>query len=364
MKSSDNTNKINLESRKAKHVELVLKEDVAVEHSTNGFEYFEIIPSAIPDINYSDISMETQFLGRTFSAPILVAGMTGGYPEAEKINKSLAKVCSKLNIPMGVGSQRAMILKPEMTKTFDVKKETPDVFLIGNLGLVQFCLDFDIPEFDQAQEGINADAMAIHLNAFQELCQPEGDLNFKGAWSHFEKICKNSKVPVIGKEVGAGIGWEEVIKMENIGCSAVDVGGSGGTSWAKIELMRYEGEKKPFELDDPTLRWGVPTAFGTYEATSKSKLPIISTGGMYHGLMAAKSLAMGSTLVGIARPVLQHLVDGGEEQAEKWLKDYIETIKRVMFLMGVEDIKSLNNQKKRLIPRLRAKEWLSYRGFL
>ena len=142
--------RIVLESRKAQHVKIALEEDVNIHGTSNGFEHFEIVPRSIPDVNYHEISLDTTFLGKVFSAPILVAGMTGGYPEAEKINISLARICSKLNIPLGVGSQRAMIVNPEMTPTFNVKHTVPDVFLIGNLGLVQFCMDFGTKEFDQA----------------------------------------------------------------------------------------------------------------------------------------------------------------------------------------------------------------------
>jgi len=355
---------IELSSRKAQHVKLVVDEDTGVQTSSNGFEDFEIVPRAIPDINYNDISLETDFLDHTFQAPVLVAGMTGGYPEAESINKKLANICSNLGIPMGIGSQRAMVVDPTTTVTYNVKETVEDVFLIGNLGLVQFCLDFGENEFQQAVDGINADAMAIHVNAFQELCQPEGDLNFSGAWNELENITKYSSVPIIGKEVGGGIAWEEVKRMQDIGCAAVDIGGSGGTSWAKIELMRHDSENPPFQLDDPTLNWGIPTSFATWEATEKTNISLISTGGIYHGLEAAKALAMGTSLVGVARPVLQALIHHGEETAQKWLENYIETIKRVMFLMGVDSVTSLKNQKSRLIPRGRARDWLLRREML
>ncbi|MCY3410584.1 MAG: type 2 isopentenyl-diphosphate Delta-isomerase [Candidatus Heimdallarchaeota archaeon] len=353
-----------LHSRKAEHVKLTIDKDVGVEGSTNGFEYFEVIPRSIPNINYSDISTETEFLGKTFNAPVLVAGMTGGYPEAEKINNGIAKICEKLNIPMGIGSQRAMIVNPETRNTFAVKDNHPELFLIGNLGLVQFCMDFGMVEYNAALEGVQADAMAIHINAFQELCQPEGDLNFADAWSKFNGLIKESKVPVIAKEVGSGMPFEEVVKMEKIGCAAVDIGGSGGTSWPKLELMRHEGGNVPFEITDPVLKWGIPTAFSTYEAVSKATLPIISTGGMYDGTLASKALMMGASMVGIARPVIKAYINHGEDGVEKWLTHYIETIKRMMFLLGIDNIAQLKTQRSRLVPRDRAREWLLHRKII
>jgi isopentenyl-diphosphate delta-isomerase len=350
-----------LESRKAEHVKLVIENDVSVKGTSNAFEYFDLVPRSIPDINYQDISTEVGFLNNKFSAPILVAGMTGGYPEARKLNLGLARICANLGIPLGVGSQRAMIINHKMTSTFNVKEKVSDIFLIGNLGLVQFCNEFQYHDYLSAVENIAADAMAIHINAFQEVCQPEGDLNFSGAWDWLAKLCKKSPVPVIAKEVGSGISWEEVVRMEKIGCSAVDIGGSGGTSWPKIEIMRHNSSNPPFDLDDPTLKWGIPTAFATWEATQSSDIPIISTGGMNHGLMAAKALAMGASMVGIARPVLKALIEGGEGYAEKWLNEYITTIKRVMFLMGVDTIDKLRQQKERIIPHGHALEWLQRR---
>ncbi len=351
------SNSSQIKSRKEEHVNIALNENVRVKGVTNGFEDFEIVPTSVPDLDFNEISLRTEFLGKTFDAPVLIAGMTGGYPRAEKINKSLARVCAKLGIPMGVGSQRAMITNKDTLSTFNVKEEVPDVYLIGNLGLVQFSLDFGLSQFDEAVEGVNADAMAIHVNPFQELCQPEGDLDWRGAWSNFKKITKHSKVPVIAKEVGNGIAWEEAVKFQELGASAIDVGGAGGTSWPKIELLRNEKEDA-LSLDDPVLSWGINTALATYEATSKVDIPVISTGGMYSGLAAGKALVMGSSLVGIARPVLQALIDGGEERAEKYLQRYILDIKRVMFLMGAETLQSLRAKRDRLVIMGRSREWL------
>lgn len=352
-----------IRNRKEDHVNLALTEDVTVAGVTNGFEQFEFVPTAIPEIDFNEISTEVTFLGSKFNAPIMVAGMTGGYPKAKDLNTKLAEICAKIGIPMGVGSQRAMLVRPETIDTFAVKKSVPDVFLVGNLGLVQFSYDFTLDHYQKAVDLIEADAMAVHVNSFQELCQPEGDLNWKGSWENLEKICKNSKVPVIGKEVGTGIAFEEVQRLKEIGCTAVDVGGAGGTSWPKLELFRNHKDDA-LSMNDETLRWGIPTAYATWEATRVKGVEIISTGGMYHGLMAAKALAMGATMVGIARPVLKALVDFGTEGAEKWLRNYILNIKRVMFLLGVETVEELRTQRSKLIPLGKAREWLTYRKLL
>jgi len=367
---NNNDNVFHLKSRKAHHVKIVVEEDVSVEGQTNFFEYFDIIPSAIPDIDFEEVSTETKFLGKTFSAPILIAGMTGGYPEAKKINQAIAEVCQDLNIPMGVGSQRAMLADPSLVETFDVKKFAPDVFLIGNIGLVQLNYGYGVDDAQRAVDLINADAIAVHVNAFQELMQPEGDTNFKGLWEKMEEICKTLSVPVIGKEVGSGMSWQDVLRMQEAGCSAVDVGGAGGTSWPKIEILRHVEEKtkkkagKPLPLNDPLLKWGVPTALATWEATTKTNIPIISTGGMYHPLSAAKALLMGAKMVGIARPVLKILIEKGKEGVKEYLEEYILNVKRIMFLVGAKNIEQMTSMKWRLVPWGRAKDWLEVRKLL
>ncbi|MDZ7763323.1 MAG: hypothetical protein U5K00_02700 [Melioribacteraceae bacterium] len=52
-----------------------------------------------------------------------ISCMTGGTEEAKKINEQLAIAASKLNIPIGVGSQRQALEGNEFHSTFDVIKQ-------------------------------------------------------------------------------------------------------------------------------------------------------------------------------------------------------------------------------------------------
>ena len=56
-------------------------------------------------------------------------------------------------------------------------------FLIANIGGVQLVNGYGVKEAKKAMEMIDADALAIHLNAVQEALQPEGQTNFKGVLS-------------------------------------------------------------------------------------------------------------------------------------------------------------------------------------
>ena len=67
---------------------------------------------------------------------------------------------------------------------------------------------------------------------------PEGDRDFTGALKRIEAIVKEINVPVIVKEVGFGMNRETVAHLYSVGVTIVDVGGFGGTNFAKIENKR------------------------------------------------------------------------------------------------------------------------------
>ncbi len=87
----------------------IAAEDQCDSKESAWFEYVSLIHQAIPQGNLDDVSLNTTFLNKEISAPILIDALTGGTPLAKKINEILAKTAEKYNIPMGVGSQRIMM---------------------------------------------------------------------------------------------------------------------------------------------------------------------------------------------------------------------------------------------------------------
>ena len=77
-----------------------------------------------------------------------------------------------------------------------------------------------------------------NFNALQEAVQPEGDGNFKDLLPKIEKVCKTLGKPVIAKEVGWGFSERAARQLASVGISAIDVAGSGGTSWSEVEYHR------------------------------------------------------------------------------------------------------------------------------
>ncbi|CAB49977.1 type 2 isopentenyl-diphosphate Delta-isomerase [Pyrococcus abyssi] len=350
--------------RKFEHIKHCLTKNVEA-HVTNGFEDVHLIHKSLPEIDKDEIDLSVKFLGRKFDYPIMITGMTGGTRKGEiawRINRTLAQAAQELNIPLGLGSQRAMIEKPETWESYYVRDVAPDVFLVGNLGAPQFGRNakkrYSVDEVLYAIEKIEADAIAIHMNPLQESIQPEGDTTFSGVLEALAEITSTIDYPVIAKETGAGVSKEVAVELEAVGVDAIDISGLGGTSWSAVEYYRTkDGEKRNLALK--FWDWGIKTAISLAEVRWATNLPIIASGGMRDGITMAKALAMGASMVGIALPVLRPAAKGDVEGVIRIIKGYAEEIRNVMFLVGARNIKEL--RKVPLVITGFVREWLLQR---
>jgi isopentenyl-diphosphate Delta-isomerase len=346
--------------RKADHIKICLDQKAQARKATTGFEDIHLIHKALPEIDRAKIDLSTTVFGYKFSAPIIVGAMTGGTEEATSINAAIAEAVEKLHLGMGVGSQRAAIEDKELAKTFAIaRKKAPNAFLIANIGGVQLVHGYGVKEVKKAMEMIDADAVAIHLNALQEAVQPEGQTNFEGVLAKIGEIAKTLDKPIIVKETGAGIAVEEARKLEAAGVKGIDVGGCGGTSFAAVEYFRVEEGEKRF-VAGAFWDWGIPTVASLVEVTQTVKIPVFASGGLRSGTDVAKALALNACLTSVSQPVLEAAVKGAKE-TEKVLSCVIEELRNVMFLVGAKRVKDL--AKVPVVITGGAAEWLTTRGF-
>ena len=70
-----------------------------------------------------------------------------------------------------------------------------------------------------------------------------------------ETLVKHAGIPIIVKETGAGFSRYSAKKLLNIGGQVIDVSGSGGTSWSKVENQRNSNQFPQYLFDE----WGIPT---------------------------------------------------------------------------------------------------------
>jgi isopentenyl-diphosphate delta-isomerase len=346
---------MNTSNRKLDHIRICLNEEV--ESNYTGFEDIMLIHNALPEINFDEIDLQVKFLGKMFSAPFLIASMTGGHPKTVTINKNLALAVEELGLGMGVGSQRAAIEDDNLVKSFTIVREVaPTAFIYANVGVSQI-LKYGVEFVEKAVEMIDANAVAIHLNFLQEAIQPEGEVNAKGCLEAIKDVCRELKVPVIVKETGAGVSREVCMKIKESGAEALDVGGKGGTSWSGVEVYRTKDEiTKRVGMD--FWNWGIPTAFCIAEV--HDLLPTIATGGLRSGLDVAKALALGARMGSAALPFLKPATQSAKE-VKNTLDCFLKGLKIAMFLSGCKKVDELRNVP--VVIQGKFKEWLELRGF-
>jgi isopentenyl-diphosphate delta-isomerase len=333
-----------ISQRKAEHLDLARQMSDGVSGSA-GWEDIHLVHQALPSIDAGSIDVSTLLMGRQLSLPLIIAGMTGGHMGAIEINRLLASAAEKVGIAIGVGSQRAALEHPELTKSYSIiREEAPTAFVIGNIGISQLIEYLGEGLIEQHVETlvemVGADAIAVHLNFLEEVIQPEGQTRAHGAVKALAAFVDASPVPVIAKETGGGLSVETARTLKEAGVSVLDVGGRGGTSFAAIEAerSRVRGDERRTELGSALASWGIPTAVSVRACAGV--LPTIAVGGVRSGVDAAKAIALGAVAAGVGRPLLQAATEG-EEAVLRWLDGFELQLRSAMFLAGANQVSDL-----------------------
>ncbi len=345
------------EKRKGEHVDIVINRNVRAEY--NYWDDLTLIHDPLPELDFDSISIETKFLGRKIAAPLVISGMTGGFGKAEEINRNLAAAASEMQIPMGVGSQRAAIEDAGLRKTYSVVADYDIPLRIANLGAPQLIEQtgrraYGVEEAWVAMEMIDAGLLAVHLNYLQEVVQPEGDRRASGVTDAIAAISR--EIPVMAKETGAGIGGGAAARLRDAGVRAIDVGGLGGTSWSAVESYRSKGDGdwKRKRLGTTYWNWGIPTPVSIMQA--KVGLPLVATGGIRNGLDAAKAVCLGASAAGLAGALIKQAAES-RDAVMREIEIIIEEMKAAMFLTGSSTVGELAGRE--CIISGQSREWLS-----
>lgn len=330
--------------RKLDHLRICLEEDVAFKSVGSGLERFRLIHQALPELALEDIDLSCHFLGRHLQAPLLISAMTGGTPSAEMVNRNLAAAAQAAGVAMGVGSQRAALASEDLVATYAVRDVAPDILLLANLGAVQLNYEYGVDECRQAVEMIQADALILHLNPLQECLQLGGNTNFRGLLQKIETVCSSLSVPVIAKEVGWGLSAQAALMLADVGISALDVAGAGGTCWAEVEKLRA-GEDGLRRVAESFSDWGIPTADSIrWAREAVPHIPIIASGGIRTGVEVVKALCLGAKVCGMAIPLLKPAtVSNG--QVLDHLEEITVEIRIAMLCSGARTLGQLDNSR-------------------
>ena len=319
--------------RKVQHI-AIINEDRDADRRKMYFDQIRLTHRALPEISLGEVDPSVTFLGKRLSFPLLISCMTGGSHEmVQTINRNLALAAEAEQVAMGVGSQRVMFSSPDARRSFSLRSDAPTTVLLGNLGAVQLNEGFGVEEARGAVDVLGADALVFHLNPLQEAVQPEGDTNFSGLAEKIGLVARAlAPCPVIVKEVGAGISAADAALLFDRGIRHIDVAGSGGTSWSRIEHHRQEpgGGDLGILFQD----WGIPTPQALIDLKPlRPAVTLIASGGIRSGVDMVKSAILGATVSGLASPFLKPAMESADA-----VRAVIQRLRRefttALFLLG------------------------------
>lgn len=347
-----------LSHRKAEHVKVVLGQNV--EGRYRYWDDIQLFHNALPEIDFDEVDPSVDFFGKRLQAPLMITGMTGGYPGAVTINSNLARAAADVGIAMGVGSERAAILKGNYPESYSCVARFEVPLKFANIGAPQIIAQspgdrvIGLPEARAAMELIQADALAIHLNFLQEMVQPEGDRRARGCLDEIQALAR--ELPVLAKETGAGLSRFVGDRLKAAGVRAFDVSGTGGTSFAAVEHHRAValGADREARVGKTFWNWGIPSPVSVRELVPL-ELPIVASGGIRSGLDIARAVALGATAAGIAGGVLRAAATGYKD-ARAELEQIIYELRVAMFLTGSRTVDELRRSRYTITGETR--EWL------
>jgi isopentenyl-diphosphate delta-isomerase len=341
--------------RKRSHFDLCAHQDVEFRSKTTMLEDVELVHQPLTETELETIDLSVDVLGKRLSFPLIITGMTGGAEEVARFNREIAALADRMGVGFGVGSQRAMLRYPELKKTFEVRDVAPDVLLLGNLGIAQ-AREMKSSEIAQLSREIGADALCLHLNTAMEIVQENGDHDFRGSLEAVKRLMSEAEIEIILKETGCGFAKETGSKLAAAGVKWIDVSGAGGTSWVGVETIRNRALR---HLGEAFWDWGVPTAASICELRAFD-FNLIASGGIRTGLQAAKALALGANVVGVALPVLRAYVAGGVDAVELFLNRMRDELRAAVMLCGCAQISDLRPEHVVIGGKLL--EWVRQRG--
>ena len=342
--------------RKDSHLDLCASEEVEPSQNRTLLECVQLIHCAMPEMATAEVNLSTPFMGKVLKVPLMITGMTGGTDRAAEVNRDLATLAEDQGLAFGVGSQRPMSEDSTLRSSFHVRSVAPTAVVIGNIGLRQ-AIALGLPAISRLAEGIGADGLALHLNAAQELTQPEGDRDFRGGYAMVGQLARHFGPGLLVKETGCGISPQVARRLFELGVMNIDVSGLGGTSWVRVEQLRAQGVAA--EVGESFSGWGIPTAaaIASVRTSVPNNLTLVASGGIRTGLDVAKALSLGADLAGMALPLFRAQQQGGVEGAKTALETVLTGLRQAMLLTGSKSPSDLRTLPKIITGEL--KDWLA-----
>lgn len=319
-------------NRKDQHADLA---NAFFQAGPNDFDLIRLVHTGFPEMALAETDLTTEILDTKLTAPFFINAMTGGSDMTRELNHKLATVAKATGLMMATGSVSAALKDPTTADSFTIVRETyPEGFLVANIGAGS-----SVTDAQRAVDLFEANALQVHVNVPQELVMPEGDRDFRGWLSKIEAIIHQVSVPVIVKEVGFGMSRETVQDLVNIGASAIDVSGRGGTSFTQIENARRPQQELAYLQD-----FGQSTPESLLEALEVPQIfDLIASGGIRNAYDIYKALLLGARACGVSGKILHTVRNQGIEAGIQLVEDWKKQLRMLMTLTGQKNLVDLRH---------------------
>ena len=340
------------EQRKKDHIKWSLDSMSQADQSV--LSQVSLIHHALPDLDFKDISISPLSEYFKNSKPLMVSSMTGGFDNAYLVNQTLLKACVNNSWIFACGSLRRELDEiTDKKSNFEYLNQWIELLkpsncpVIGNLGVAQV-IEHDPKDIASLCEKLQLNGIYIHLNALQEVMQPEGTPSFKGGAKAIKELVQVLDIPVFIKETGSGFSESSLKALKDTGVKAIDVSGFGGTHWGRVEGLRSTEKTMLSKASKTFENWGVSTVDSLINFKNTfgedSSVEAWSSGGLRSGLDAAISFALGAKVCGFAKPFMEAALLGDDAVQE--LMELIEfELKTALFCTNTDSLKSLINKK-------------------
>ncbi len=315
--------------RKDDHVRLA-----AAQHGEprpHDFDHVRLMNHPLAAGDRAQVSLVTHGRVLSWPVPLYINGMTGGTAHTATINRALALAARETGVPIASGSTGILHRDPAAIPSFRVLRDlNPDGFVLANVNA-----NLSPAQARRSVEILGADALQVHVNPAQEIVMPEGDRDFTRWADGIAAIVQGVGVPVVVKEVGAGMSRGTVALLRDLGVAAVDVSGRGGTDFVAIEAARRDDGAFGYLQG-----WGQSAVEGLLDAASVD-VDLLASGGVRHPLDVVRALALGATAVGVAGGFLRLLLDEGEAALVARIQSWLAQVTDLMTLVGARTVADL-----------------------
>jgi isopentenyl-diphosphate Delta-isomerase len=154
-----------------------------------------------------------------------------------------------------------------------------------------------------------------------------------------ESLCEDFPYPIFIKEVGFGLSRDTIEWASKQRVAGVDVAGTGGTNWTRIEGLI---QKKDYSLYE---QLGISTSEATRIAAGvlREDQCLIASGGVRTGIDIAKCFALGAQMVSMALPFLRW-ADGGVKEVIRGVETIKEQLSVCLWYSGCHRVSALKGR--------------------